>query len=334
MVDFTEHSSNKEELVALFFTKEMEFNDLQTFFYKFHLNTGDFHIHNSQLTKYVYTNFKRADNRFENQINEIFWEKNIENLKTYINVIIKYEKEYPNQNPNKSEHDLILNNQKEIVQIPDKMREHIELALLQYETFLDKIDNMQMKADNMSLELEEKGKELDEATKKLNNSTANFISILGIYSALIFGVFGGFDVFKDILTNVNGTPISNVLIEGSVLMIGLITLIFILLQSIGILSGKPYLACGHENPLKCDCSFSKKYPIFTLTLKIFLVILVLGSIIHILNRDHLLYRFWWKVGLASFGASILVCLTMNILKTSKLIHFRRPRFLKNRNSNN
>ncbi|EDX42338.1 hypothetical protein Lreu23DRAFT_3854 [Limosilactobacillus reuteri subsp. rodentium] len=36
MVDFTEHSINKEELVALFFTKEMEFNDLQTFFYKFH----------------------------------------------------------------------------------------------------------------------------------------------------------------------------------------------------------------------------------------------------------------------------------------------------------
>lgn len=334
MVDSEEHSINKEELVALFFTKEMEFNDLQTFFYQFHLNTGDFHIHNNQLTKYVYANFKQADNRFENQMNEIFWEKNIENLKTYIDVIINYEKNHPDQNPDRDEHELILNNQKEMIQIPDKMREHIELALLQYETFLDKIDNMQIKADKLSIALDKKGKELEKATKKLNNSTANFISILGIYSALIFGVFGGFDVFKEILTNMNGTPISNVLIEGSVLMIGLITLIFILLQSIGILSGKSYLACGHKNTLKCDCSFSKRYPIFMLTLKIFLLILILGSIIHILNRDHMLYQFWWETSLAILGIFLLVLLVINILSTTKIIKFKRPRLFKKESSNN
>ncbi|MDM8314707.1 hypothetical protein [Limosilactobacillus mucosae] len=319
MVDSAEHSINKEELVTLFFTKEMEFNELQTFFYQFHLNTGDFHIHNNQLTKYVYANFKQADNRFENQMNEIFWEKNIENLKTYIDVIIKYEKEHPDQNPNRNEHKLILNNQKEMIQIPDKMREHIGLALLQYETFLDKIDNMQIKADKLSTALDEKGKELEKATKKLNNSTANFISILGIYSALIFGVFGGFDAFKAIFSSMGKTPISTVLIDGSLLMIGLITLVFILLQSIGILSGKAYLACGHSNTSECDCSFSKRYPIFSLTLKIFFGILVFGSIVHIANRTELFYQNSWRIGLATVGTLLLIYLSCNVIKTTKYL---------------
>lgn len=327
-----------EHLVEKLFTTKMSLNDLVVYFQTMHYTQNDFHIHNNLLSEYVYKHYAYV-NISPSQENNVFWQENIHNLKQYLDKLLNAAEsvrkgEAVEKEENKETVEKLTQNKDLIEELAPKMEEHIKLALLQYETFFSEIESVKRKANDLTRELEDKEIKLKKATKKLNNSTANFISILGIYSALIFGVFGGFDVFKEILTNMNGTPISNVLIDGSMLMIGLITLIFILLQSIGILSGKPYLACGHENPLKCDCSFSKKYPIFTLTLKIFLVILVLGSIIHILNRDHLLYRFWWKVGLASLGAFILVCLTMNILKTSKLIHFRRPRFFKNRNSNN
>lgn len=183
---------------------------------------------------------------------------------------------------------------------------------------------MQRRANRLSVELGKKGQQLDKATKKLNNSTATFISILGIYSALIFGVFGGFDAFKSIFDNMKKTPVATILIDGSVLMIGLITLVFILLQSIGILSGKAYLACGHANSRECNCPFYKRYPIFSLTLKIFLGILVFGSVVHIANRAGFLYQTSRQVFLIVLGIIILLYLLCNIIKTTNYLD---PRIL-------
>lgn len=312
-----------ESLVKTLFTTKMRTNDFAVYFKIMHFSKNDFHVHNNLLSEYVYNNYDTV-NISPSQETDVVWQTNIHNFKKYLTGLLNISEE--TKRDNKSENveeseiiDKLLKNREVIEELAPKMEEHIKLALLQYETFLKKIDDVQQKADRLSMELDDKGKDLDEATEKLNGSTANFISILGIYSALIFGVFGGFDAFKSIFSNMRQTPISVILVDGSVLMIGLVTLVFILLQSIGILSGKAYLACGHKNTFECNCSFSKRYPIFSLTLKIFFGILLFGSIVHILNRTGFLYQSNLRILLSILGIALLIYLVFNIVKTTKYI---------------
>lgn len=310
-----------EHLVEKLFTTKMSLNDLVVYFQTMHYTQNDFHIHNNLLSEYIYKHYPNV-NISPSQENNVFWQENIHNLKQYLDKLLNAAEsvkkgETVEKEENKETVEKLTQNKELIEELAPKMEEHIKLALLQYETFFNEIESVKTQAHKLTKDLETKERELKKATNKLNNSTANFISILGIYSALIFGVFGGFDAFKSIFSNMKKTPISTVLIDGSVLMIGLITLVFILLQSIGILSGKSYLACGHNNTAECNCSFSQKYPIFSLTLKIFLGILIFGSIVHVANKTNFLYQNGWRIGLAMFGVAILVYLIINVIKTTK-----------------
>lgn len=326
-----------ERLVEKLFTTKMRTSDLVVYFQTMHYTKNEFHIHNNLLSEYVFNHYSDV-NISPSQEKIVFWQENIHSLKQYLDKLLKAAESLKKQNTVKENDretvEKLTQNKELIEELAPKMEEHIKLALLQYETFFEEIESVKRKADSLTQELNDKAIKLKKAKKKLKNSTANFISILGIYSALIFGVFGGFDAFKSIFSNMKKTPVSTVLVDGSVLMIGLITLVFILLQSIGILSGKPYLACEHDNTSECNCSFSKRYPIFMLTLKIFLGILILGSIIHLLNKDYILYQFWWKISLASLGTLLLTILVINILATTKIIKFKRLHLLKNRNIHN
>lgn len=334
MVKNNSETIRTEVLLKKLFTKRMNENELETYFKLMHFNNKDFHIHNSLLSEYVFNHYEEV-NIDKSQSSDTYWQSNIQNLQAYLAKLIDLFKKVAKSQDVGKEIDkekvietarLLTDNEDLIMELAPKMEEHINLALLQYKTFLKKIDDMQMKTDklsneakDLSIELNKKGQKLDNVTKKLNSATANFISILGIYSALIFGVFGGFDAFKSIFDNMKKTPVATILIDGSVLMIGLITLVFILLQSIGILSGKAYLACGHANSKECDCPFYKRYPIFSLTLKIFLGILVFGSVIHVANRAGFLYQTSRQVFLIVLGIIILLYLLCNIIKTTNYL---------------
>lgn len=316
MVKNENHTISAESLVEKLFTTKMNKNDLLIYFQAMHYYRDDFHIHNNLLSKYVYEHYDEV-NISPAQKNNIFWEENIHNLNQYLNTILNVAES--SKENNKKNILKLIQNKEAIEELAPKMEEHIKLALLQYETFFSEIESVKEKASDLSKELESKENKLKDATKKLDNSTANFISMLGIYSALIFGVFGGFDAFKSIFSNMKNTPISIIFVDGSILMIGLITLVFILLQAIGILSGKAYLACEHNNTSECDCPFSRRYPIFSLTLKIFFGILIFGSIVHIVNKTNFLYQSNLRIVLTVIGIFLLIYLGCNIIKTTKYI---------------
>ena len=139
-----------------------------------------------------------------------------------------------------------------------------------------KLDVAQKKLDVAQKKLGVAQKKLGVAQKKLDNSTSEFISMLGIFSALIFGVFGGFEAFKTIFTNIDKASVDMVIIDSSILLLGLIILIFLLIQSISILSGKNFLACGCKNISECNHKFYERYPLFSFSIGLFLFTLLLG----------------------------------------------------------
>lgn len=311
-----------ENIVKKLFTKHMDEQELYNYFSVMHGMKADFHIHNNILSEYVYNNYEQV-NLTSSQSKEVYWQENIDNLGSMLDSLVNEAlRRAGSENVEKTETiKLYVNNGEAIKELAPKMKEHISLALLQYKTFFEKINTVEEQAEKISSKMNDAKKDLDKTSNLLKDSTGNFISILGIYSALIFGVFGGFDAFKAIFSNMKDTPISTVLIESSILMIGLMILTFILLQSIGILSGRTYLACGHKNTKDCNCSFAKRYPIFSLSLNFFGSVLVLGCIIHIINLNGIVYKSNWKsLALIFLGIVILSILIYNIYYSFKIRH--------------
>jgi len=311
-----------ENIVKKLFTKHMDEQELYNYFSVMHGMKTDFHIHNNILSEYVYNNYEQV-NLTSSQSKEVYWQENIDNLGSMLDSLVNEALRLDRiENVEKTETlKLYVNNGEAIKELAPKMKEHISLALLQYKTFIEKINTVEEQAEKISSKMNDAKNDLDKTSNLLKDSTGNFISILGIYSALIFGVFGGFDAFKSIFSNMKDTPISTVLIESSILMIGLMILTFILLQSIGILSGRTYLACGHKNTKDCNCSFAKRYPIFSLSLNFFGSVLVLGCIIHILNSNGIVYKSYWKSLVLIFGGIVILSMLIyNIYYSFKIKH--------------
>lgn len=284
-------------IVNSFFTEKFDKRKAKIYFRILHLNSKKFRVQHSALTEYVYSNYNDVKLEDENNIGkEIFWEGNVEVLRDYLTDLVS-DLDGCGADYTEEEKKLIKSYKKEILELPDRIFESIKLALSQYKVFFDKfskatkglsvatevleetnkIVNASLKKSNeTSNKLDVASNKLKVAKNKLENSTSEFISLLGIFSALIFAVFGGFDSLKSIFTNINKVSVSMVIINSSLLMIGLIILIFLLIQSISILSEKAFLACGCKNISECNHKFYERYPLFSFSIGLFLVILLLG----------------------------------------------------------
>lgn len=287
---------NPDEIINSFFTEEFDNKQAEIYFRILHLHPKKFRVQHSILTEYVYSNYNDVKLEDENSAKEIFWQENVEALDKYLsNLVSNLDK--IGTDFNEEEKKVIKEHKKEIEELPDRIDESIKLALSQYKVFFDKFSNAtkgleaatkgleetnknyhaaSKKLDAASKELDAASKKSDAASKKLDNSTSEFISMLGIFSALIFGVFGGFEAFKSIFTNIDKASVNIVIIDSSILLLGLVILIFLLIQSISILSGKKFLACGCKNTKECNHKFYERYPLFSFSISLFLFILILG----------------------------------------------------------
>lgn len=257
-----------DKLIKSFFTESFDNEKARIYFEVMHSHINDFRVKHSILTEYVYSHYDDLKSDEYGNTKMPYWLDNVEALKQYIE---------KNKSSFKAE------DKKEILELPDKIKENIELAIIQYKQFFDQLTEAYNELKKVNKEykkvsgrLSKASEDYKKASKNLDNSSSNFISMLGIFSALIFAVFGGFDAFKSIFTNINKASISVIIINSSVLMIGLIILIFLLIQSISILSGKNFLACGCKNISKCNHKFYERYPLFSFSIGLFLFTLLLG----------------------------------------------------------
>lgn len=296
-------------IISSFFTEEFNNQQAEIYFKIVHLHHKKFRVQHSILTEYVYSNYNNVKVEYNADI-EPFWQENVETLREYLSNLVSgidglgidYTEE---------EKKVIKEYKTEILELPDRISESIKLALSQYKAFFDKfskatkglsnatvlikdvskiynasskksnetskkLDVASKKLDVAQKKLDVAQKKIDVAQKKLDNSTSEFISMLGIFSALIFGVFGGFEAFKTIFTNIDKASVDMVIIDSSILLLGLIILIFLLIQSISILSGKNFLACGCKNISECNHKFYERYPLFSFSIGLFLFTLLLG----------------------------------------------------------
>lgn len=267
---------NLDVIINSFFTEKFDKHQAEIYFKILHLSKKNFRVQHSVLTEYVYSNYN--DVKLENENNfgkEIFWQENVLVLDNYLSNLVSNINGLGN-GFTKKEKKVIKEYKNEIEELPNRISESIKLALSQYEVFFKEFSDAANDLTVATDELNKVDKSYNEVSEKLDNYSSNFISMLGIFSALIFAVFGGFDAFKSIFTNINKASISMIIINSSILMIGLIILIFLLIQSICILSGKPFLACGCKNTSNCSHNLYKRYPLFSFSIGFFLLLFLTG----------------------------------------------------------
>ncbi|WP_100008542.1 hypothetical protein [Staphylococcus pseudintermedius] len=108
-----------------------------------------------------------------------------------------------------------------------KIIEHIKLAISQKEGLYVK----------QKIEINELTKTISETKEVYDNMVSNYISILGIFAAILMTAFGGIQVFTGLFNNNKFNLIDSIFLSSFGFM-GVILLIFMLVNSIAKLTGK------------------------------------------------------------------------------------------------
>lgn len=151
--------------------------------------------------------------------------------------------------------------------------------------------------ENMFSEMKKDVKEAEDKVNEIKDIKSTiyteFIAILGIFSALLFGMFVGFDTFKELIAGItSNVKISRVVILGSLMLLGLNFLVFLLFEGIGKLSNREIKSCCSKTD--CNCSIVKKHPMFMLSNAVLLGILLLASVVMIINSEGMIYSTNYK----------------------------------------
>ena len=105
-----------------------------------------------------------------------------------------------------------------------KIYDHLNLASRQLLSLKNTDDIIQDKVESF---LEEQLQGLKNGMEENNrNVTTNLISLVGIFTALSFVVFGGITSFQSIFSNIRGIPLTKVMILGCIWAIAIVNIVF------------------------------------------------------------------------------------------------------------
>lgn len=83
--------------------------------------------------------------------------------------------------------------------------------------------------------------------KEIDNINGNLISVLGIFGAIIVAFFGGLNLLGSVLSNIDSVSIYRLSFMAVIVITGLFNIIFLLLHSVGKLTGKKIWSTCKEN---------------------------------------------------------------------------------------
>ncbi|WP_239253803.1 hypothetical protein [Listeria ilorinensis] len=146
----------------------------------------------------------------------------------------------------------------EIDKFRQKIATHTILAFVQKQHIDNSVKNVKETSERAKVELEK-------MEKIKGQIYTEFIAILGIFSALMFGLLGGFETLAESILSLQSKemPLPRVLITCSLILLGLALVIFALMEGIAKLSNKPLRSCNCEDREKCEHSIYERHPMMS-----------------------------------------------------------------------
>ncbi|ANN48678.1 hypothetical protein A6F53_05220 [Levilactobacillus brevis] len=131
--------------------------------------------------------------------------------------------------------------------------------------------------------------------KKIENTKSqiytDIISVLGIFSALIFALFGGVSTVAQTMSGLaSGVRLSRIVLMFSLISMGLVVLIFLLLNGISGMVGKKMKVCCDDE--KCRHTPFQRYPFFVIGIMGSLVLMGASVVVILFDYHKVLYDHW------------------------------------------
>ncbi|MGF7428569.1 hypothetical protein ABUK64_12295 [Lactiplantibacillus argentoratensis] len=162
-----------------------------------------------------------------------------------------------------------------------KVSEHVNLARKQkdslYRKQAEKIGNQENSLKQLRENTEKETKRLKKLKQEMktikdmkSSIYGDFIAILGIFSALIFSLFGGFNTLSKVVSQVSmHVRLYRIMISVALLGMILVSLLFFLLKAVATMSGKSIAT-------KLKGNVFRKYPFFMVTVTVLIITFVFG----------------------------------------------------------
>ncbi|RWZ07113.1 hypothetical protein EQG51_02810 [Lactiplantibacillus plantarum] len=130
------------------------------------------------------------------------------------------------------------------------------------------------------------------------------ISVLGIFSALIFALFGGLSLLSSISNLVKGVRLSRIILLTSGVSFALIVLIFLLLNGISGMVGKKMKVCCDIDD--CKHTIFQKYPFFVTGAVCCAMIMFFSALIVLIDKNGMMYNHLVVVIVAIFALAVVL----------------------------
>lgn len=128
--------------------------------------------------------------------------------------------------------------------------------------------------------------EIEELQKDKTNIYTQFVTILGIFSAIIFASFGGLEILKNVLGNINSAPTAKLIVFSSFSIAGIITLLFVLFNGLSSLTGKSIRSCSCEKKgIDCNHTIFTKHPTILVVGFILFYTAIIGAFGYIIDYE-------------------------------------------------
>src|SRR5699024_8189664 len=226
---------------------------------------------------------ERFKNEYEKYIINNFSFKPLENTERSLKII---------KNDDKVSHmkNLINKDDENAILVIYKIIQHTELAISQKQSLYENLKNDINYLDS----------NVFDATNKYDNMMSNFISILGIFAAIMMATFGAIQGFSAIYSNENNYNFATIILISCFGLFALISILYILLYSISKLVDKELRNVNYYHS-----NVFTKYHVYSHTMLIIFIENLL-SLTHLLKSNstcyvpnHLVDNLWWYTILVS-----------------------------------
>ena len=153
------------------------------------------------------------------------------------------------------------------------------------DAYENKLNNYEKKIDAYENELNTYDKKIDEYENKLKKSTMDMLAVIGIFSTIIFAVFGGLSQLAALGGSLPSTPTYKIFIYSGITATVLSLVVFLSFYSLAKFTELNLTSCGCNCKIEeCKHNLIKKYPVITFSLWVFFSFIITGFIILLMKH--------------------------------------------------
>lgn len=159
----------------------------------------------------------------------------------------------------KMEESFALMNQQKIM-VHNLQAEQIHYYKTQTDRFNKKVKDLEGEVKKSHQLLLDTQKAQEEINKSQKDTQKEFVTILGIFTTIIFAAFGGLQLLAEMFNNMDDVSVNKAVIHGSFIFISLVLILSLLFSGLSKMTELSIRSCTCSNRESCSCTVRKKHP--------------------------------------------------------------------------